>query len=350
MYKTEAEIMGQYQALARTYEYFMSKALEIKEFYARSRFPSLTFIGAGSGYCLCQSGELSAKMRLGIPANSIPAGDLMLNLPHYEKMIRNTLLIALSRSGTTTELVLAVKNAKERYSVPCISICATQNSDMSRLADLNLEIPWAFDESVCQTRTVTNFYAANLLLVGILGNDLTLLNEVNDCINVGEDYIKEYTRCLKEVGRDERWERVVVLADSELQGIASEGALAFKEISRIPSNYYHVLDVRHGPMVLIDDKTLVIMACSPHGVHYQQALIGDIRNKGAQVVTVGMRSANLWGSDVHIAVHDYDNYGVMGIPFIFVCQAISYFKAIYRGVNPDIPEGLEPWIKLEPEG
>ena len=37
--------------------------------------------------------------------------------------------------------------------------------------------------------------------------------------------------------------------------IASEGALAFKEIARIPSISYHLLDVRHGPMVLIDDKT-----------------------------------------------------------------------------------------------
>ncbi len=350
MYKTESEIMSQYKALARTYEYFMSKSSGIKEFYQGRSFASLTFIGAGSSYCICQSGEISAKMRLGIPANSIPAGDLMLNFPHYEKMIQNTLLIALSRSGTTTELVLAVQNAKEKYSTPCISICARQDSDMSRLADLNLEIPWAFDESVCQTRTVSNFYAANLLLIGLLSNDLTLLNEMRSCIQAGDAYIEEYAQRLRDVSQDAKWEQVVVLADSELQGIASEGALAFKEISRTPSNYYHVLDVRHGPMVLIDDKTLVIMACSPYGGHYQQALIADIKNKGAQVVTVGTGSASLWGSDVHIAVPNYANYGVMGIPFIFVCQAIAYFRAIHRGVNPDVPEGLEPWIKLESKG
>jgi len=347
MYKTEVEIMSQYKALARTYEYFMAKSLEIKEFCQHHSFASLTFIGAGSGYCICQSGEISAKMRLGIPANSIPAGDLMLNFPHYEKIIQNTLLIALSRSGSTTELVLAVQNAKHKYSTPCISVCATRNSDVSRLADLNLEIPWVFDESVCQTRTVSNFYAANLLLIGILGNDLTLLDEIKSCIEAGEAYMKEYTQCLREISQDDKWEKVVVLADSELQGIASEGALAFKEICRIPSNYYHILDVRHGPMVLIDDNTLVIMACSPYGSYYQQALIADIKNKGAQVITVGTRSASSWGSDVHIVVPDYDNYGVMGIPFIFVPQAIAYFRAVYRGINPDVPEGLKPWIKLE---
>lgn len=92
----------------------------------------------------------------------------MLNFPHYEKVIQNTLLVTLLRSGSTTGLVLAVQNAKEKYSIPCVSICATQNSDMSGLADLNLEIPCAFDESVCQTRTVSNFYAANLHSIKLL--------------------------------------------------------------------------------------------------------------------------------------------------------------------------------------
>jgi len=346
VYKTEHEIMSQYQALTRTYEYFMSKMPEIEEFARNHKFNSMTFIGAGSGYCVCRSGETSAKVRLGIPANAIPAGDLMLNFPHYEKIIRDTLLVAPSRSGSTSEVINAVKRAKDEYGVSCISICAKEGSEISHLADLNLEIPWAFDESVCQTRTVTNFCAANLLLIGIFAKDSKLLDEIRECVEAGEDYINNYTETLREIGQDNKWEKVVVLADSELQGIASEGALAFKEIARIPSSSYHLLDVRHGPMVLIDDKTLVIMACSPFGYEYQKGLIADIKKKGAQVVTVGKQNAAELGSDVHITVSDYDNYGVMGIPFIFVPQALAYFKAVSEGINPDLPEGLDPWIKL----
>jgi glucosamine--fructose-6-phosphate aminotransferase (isomerizing) len=346
VYKIEKEIFSQYKALKRTYDYFMGKAQEIRGVWEEHSSTSITFIGCGSGYCICQSGEISAKMKLGLPANSIPAGDLMLNFPHYAKVMKDTLIIAPSRSGSTSEVILSVKNAQDSYGTPCISICAKEDSEISRLADLNLEIPWAFDESVCQTRTVTNFYGANLLLIGILGNDTALLDEIKGAIDAGEDYMKEYTQSLKEIGQRDSWKKVVVLGDSELQGIASEGALAFKEICRIPSNYYHLLDARHGPMVLVDDQTLVIMACSPFGDSYQKGLISDIKGRGAQVVTVGKSAAGKWGGDMHIATPDYNNYGVMGIPFIFVPQVIAYFRAIHHGINPDLPEGLAPWIKL----
>lgn len=346
MYKIEKEIFSQYQALKRTYDYFMEKAQEIREFWEKYSSDSITFIGCGSGYCICQSGEISVKMKLGLPANSIPAGDLMLNFPHYENIMKDTLIVAPSRSGSTSEVILSVQNAKDSYDTPCISICARESSEITRLADLNLEIPWAFDESVCQTRTVTNFYAANLLLIGILGNNSQLLDEVKEAIDAGEDYIEKYARSLKEIGQRDSWKKVVVLGDSELQGIAGEGALAFKEICRIPSNYYHILDVRHGPMVLIDEQTLVIMACSPFGDSYQKELISDIKKRDAQVVTVGKVAAGKWGGDMHIVTSDYNNYGVMGIPFIFVPQVVAYFRAIHRGINPDLPEGLDPWIKL----
>jgi glucosamine 6-phosphate synthetase-like amidotransferase/phosphosugar isomerase protein len=35
-----------------------------------------------------------------------------------------------------------------------------------------------------------------------------------------------------------------------------------------------------------------------------------------------------------------------GLPFILICQLLSYHKAIYRGTNPDAPTGLDAWISL----
>ena len=61
--------------------------------------------------------------------------------------------------------------------------------------------------------------------------------------------MERYAPLAQEVAQEE-WESVVVLADSELDGIASEAAIAFVEIPQVHANYYHVLDVRHGPMVL----------------------------------------------------------------------------------------------------
>jgi len=346
MYLTEKEIFGQYEALEKTYNYFINKAEVIKGLKKNSKFDSITFIGSGSSYCLCQSGEISTKIHLGIPANSIPAGDLMLNFSHYENYIRNTLLVVLTRSGSTTEILLATKKAKEKFNVYCISICAFRKSKLSNIVNFSLEIPWAFDESICQTRTVTNLYLANMLLISIIADDLLMQEELKDAIKKGESLMLKYIDCLKKIADNRHWENVIILADSELQGIACEGELVFKEISQIPSNYYHILDVRHGPIVLINDKTLVILACSPYRISYQNDLINDLHKKKAKIVSVGSLPGKDMNSDLHIETPNYTRYGVSGIHFIFVPQIIAYFKAISKGINPDRPEGLDPWIKL----
>jgi fructoselysine-6-P-deglycase FrlB-like protein len=345
MYLIKEEIFSQYKALKKTYEYFIEKAAVIKDI-KENKFNSLTFIGSGSSYCLSKSGEISAKMQLGIPANSLAAGDLILNFSHYDNYIRNTMMIIITRSGSTSEIILALKEVKSKFNIPCILICARNNSDLSNIVDLDLEIPWAFDESVCQTRTVSNLYTANLLLLAIMANNQMLIKEIKSAIDNGDKFIAQYTDFLKKIAQSSSWNKVVVLADSELQGIAEEGALAFKEISQVPSNYYHILDVRHGPIVMIDKKTLVIIASSPERVSYQADLIGDLKDKGAKVVTIGNEDEKFHNVDLHITIPAFKNYGVRGIPFIFVVQAIAYFKAICKGVNPDVPDGLDPWIKL----
>jgi len=346
MYITENEILNQYEALRKTYDYIMNKAEDVVRLAGKKLYKSVTFIGCGSGYCLCKSAEISCKMRMGVPANSVAAGDLMINFQDYAGMLKNTLMVTSSRSGATSEVLLAIKRAKEELGVSCIAVVAKEGSELSQIADLCLEIPWAFDKSVCQTRNVTNLYLVNLMLIGILGNDSDMLEELNTVINNGSGLIDNVKDIAGKIVEDRAWEKVFVLADSELAGIAEEGALAFNEICCIPSSYSHVLDVRHGMMVLIDEKTLVIIACPSNGAGYQKDLIRDIKARGACVVTVSGNSEHELGSDYHISLPFCRNYGVYGVPFILVPQLISYNKALKLGVNPDTPQGLNPWIVL----
>jgi glucosamine--fructose-6-phosphate aminotransferase (isomerizing) len=65
MYLTEREIFSQYDALRKTYDYITARAQEIKAVYQKHQPRSLTFIGSGSGYCLCQSAGASTKDALG---------------------------------------------------------------------------------------------------------------------------------------------------------------------------------------------------------------------------------------------------------------------------------------------
>lgn len=146
MYLTEKEIFGKYPALKKTYEYFMDRAKEIKELKHRHKFESITFIGSGSSYCLCQSAEISTKVHTPFIANSIPAGDLMLNFPYYGNYLKNTLLVTSTRFGNTREVVTAIRKAKNKYGIPCISICAKDDTKVAALVDFSDEgvVPLVF--------------------------------------------------------------------------------------------------------------------------------------------------------------------------------------------------------------
>jgi len=341
---TEREIFTQYDALRSTYDYMLANAERIRELYEKHQPQSLTFVGCGSGYCLCRGAETLTKLRLGLPANALAGGDLLVNFSHYKGLLKNTMLVAPSRSGGTSEVVLAVRKARE-LGVPVIGISAKVGAPLTELADLSLEIPWAFDDSVCQTRTVTNLHTANLLLIALLAGDEALVAEIGAAVKHGPEFMERYTPTAKEIAAA-TWKRAVVLADSELEGIAQEAAIAFTEIPQIPANYYHVLDVRHGPMVLIEENTLVVAALSPEEEKLQRDLVRDLKRRRAKVVTISSTGRD-WGADWHVEVPPYQNYAVAGIPFIFIPQSIALYKALHRGLNPDLPDGLDPMIDLE---
>ena len=343
---TYKECMAQYESLKKTFDCIAGQEKELKAFFNAKQPRSVTFTGSGSGYYLAQSFEMIAKVKMGICSSSLPAGDLMLHYKRYSKFLEGTMLVVASRSGSTSEVVNSVKQLKESSNVPVLSIACVENSELSKISDYTICIPWAFDESVCQTRTVSNFYAAMVQLIGYLGGDTPVIKGLEKVIGAGDEYIIKYEKELERIaGLD--WDNAVVLADGELQGLANEGALAFREIAQTPSNYYHLLDSRHGPMVMVNKDTLVIACLTSEDYKKQKDLISDVAGKGAKIVVyTDTEVEKINGVELHISSGYEMEHVLRGIPFIFIPQMISYYRAVKTGVNPDQPDGLSSWIKL----
>jgi glucosamine--fructose-6-phosphate aminotransferase (isomerizing) len=344
---TYQEIKQQYTALQQTYDYMLAKRAEIEAFASKQAFSSVTFVGCGSSYCLSESAAFSTRIRAGLPAMSLAGGDLLLNTKSYRPLLENTLLVAPSRSGSTSEVVEAVRLIQADKPVPIIALSCVNESPLSKQADLLLELPWAFDHSVCQTRTVTNLYTANLLLAAILGKDEALIADIQQAISQGEAYMSRVESQIRETSNC-AWTNAVVLADGELAGLASEGAIAFTEIARVQAHSFHLLDVRHGPMVTVGPDTLVIAAVSGEGTKHQNNLLRDIKARGATVIAFADRAGVITEEHVDLAVisdHKLD-IAAQGIPFIFIPQIVALSSAERQGINPDQPDGLDAWVKL----
>lgn len=345
MDRTYFEITRQYDMLEKTIQYVKENAAKLNKFYNDVKPAKILFVGSGSSYFLSQSAELIARTHYGFDAVSVASGDAMVNFSSYDNIFKDSLVVATSRSGSTTEILKIVNEMHEKFNTHSVGITCVENSELEKITDVCLTMPWTFDECVCQTGTVSNLYISTALLLAAFAGDNELFENSEKIVAEGNKFIKENDEKIKALANTD-WNKAVVLADGEVAGLATEGALAFKEICGTMSNYYHVLDVRHGPMVLIDKNTLVIIDLKPENKKYQLDLVHDIAKKGAKVIVSTDDSySDIEGVSLHIKHSDVGNVAE-GLPLINIAQLIAYHKAIIKGLDPGNPDGLDAWINL----
>ena len=345
MYLTLNEIENQYDALGKTISLIEDQEKTIDALYRETKPEKIIFTGCGSSYMVACSMRSIALTVLPVPVYAVASGDLWLNIDNYRALLDNAWIISFSRSGKTSEVLnayLAIKNLD--CHTKFISVTCSPLSPVERESDLVFCLPWACDQSVCQTRCVSNLYAAGALLIGIIAQDKKLIDGFSELQKIGNQYIKQIEQPLSELASHD-WTHGIVLADGPYDGLAEEGALTFKEISQLPSNYYHLLDVRHGPIVVINQKSLVIIHLHDGERPQEIQLVRDIAKKGALVITQSNHPIIIEGATNFSLGHSLHEVA-SGIPFVNICQIITYFKSKSTGANPDAPTGLDPWIEL----
>ena len=346
VYRIEDELFSQHISLRQTCAYLQGEENNIKDFFALSGFFSVTFTGCGLMFALCRSAELSLKLRGGLTTMSYASGDLMLNMDYYRDMLNGTLLIVPSRSGQTTEVLSAVQKARAEAGAQAICICPQAGSRLADISDFAFEMPWILDETVCTTRTASNVYLTNLYIIGLLSGDLVLLDELRQAATNQEEFINLYRAELEGIGQSGTWNKIIVVADGELAGLAQAGAIVTGRMCKIPTFYSNIMDIRHSMVSLIDENTLVIVVVSPLDNTYQKELLHEIRCRGAQIVTMSSNKENVFGAELNVPLPKYANYAVRGIPLLFSMQAIAFNKAIADGIDPDKADGSPLWVKL----
>ena len=339
---TYNEMNDTFNALEKTADYLEKNWTDIEIFFkSKKRF---IFVGCGSSYSNAKSFAMICNMSTGIPAMALAAGDILLHAERYKKCMDGAGVVFISRSGRTSELIKAIDKLNETgCKVSIASFVCADDTPLGEKSDFVLSTPWAFDESVCQTRCVTNAYFMAAYIAAKITDDTTVLPDLRLIIKEGPAYLGKAETLAVELAK-QPWTHALVLADAELEGIAEEGALVYKEVCQLPSSYHHLLDVRHGPMVLVNKETLAVVALGT-SCELEVNLLNDLKAKGAYVVTFsdtpaeldGVRFINFGNPLTHIA---------KGLPFILLNQMIAYYKSKETGADPDKPTGLDSWIAL----
>ena len=345
------EIFRQGAALIQTHKEVSEHAGEIRSLF--DGVEEIVMVACGSSYWMSMSACMTIQEKTGIRCSSVKSGDVFLNPEHFRKAYRNPLVIAASRSGNTSETLEAVRLFRETYGSKVFGITEYPEAAIAPLCDVLIRLPWANETSVCQTRSFSNLYLACVLVAAIAGNDSALAAELLDYAGEADLLADRAELAIRHsVESFPQWNHLVGLGHGKQYGVCVEGVYIGIEMAQFPGNYYGTLEYRHGPIVTADADTLVLVLCGEDKPALQgnvrlheEKMAADARAKGARVLSIS-DLVPLTDVDGAFAMGRKASPEVIALYGVMIMQGFAYWKALAKGVDPDNPADLVPYITL----
>ncbi len=335
---TYTEILSQPSAWMQAVE--ATRAVTLPNF---EEYDQVIFTGCGSTYYLSMAAAALYQELTGRAARPVPGGELLLNPQNILTQSSSTrpgktLLVAVSRSGTTTETVKATARFKteKRGDVVVIS---NYDRDLSRLADVNIVIPKGQEESVAQTRSFASMYVAAAALGAAAAGRDDLIDGLSKLPDVGERLLEQYAPLAKQIGENLAYDRFYFLGSGSRYGLACEVNLKMKEMTLTHSEPFHFLEFRHGPMSMVTPTTLIVGLLSEANDTHEMAVLNEMRALGGTILSLAERDAD-------VAFESSLPEACRGVLYLPVLQLMAYYRSLAKGLNPDRPTNLSSVVYL----
>jgi fructoselysine-6-P-deglycase FrlB-like protein len=206
-------------------------------------------------------------------------------------------VIAISRSGTTTEVI----RAAEQASAPFVAITALPDSPLAAVTSDAVVLDFADEESVVQTVFATTTL---MLLRASLGEDLDgVIDQAEAVLDGRHPLAAELDMC----------DQVTFIGQDLAYGTAQEAALKLREAAQLWTEAYPQLEYRHGPISIAQPGRAVWVMGRP-----EPGIVPDVVATGASVVD-----------------DDLDP-----VADLVRAQLFAVRRARLRGLDPDRPRNL----------
>ncbi|MCX8023622.1 MAG: SIS domain-containing protein [Thermanaerothrix sp.] len=310
----------------------------------RPHYSQVIFIGCGSTYYLSQAAAALFQECTGRAARAVPAGELLLNERTVltSNTAEPTLLIAISRSGATTETLRAVEHFKTHHRGKVLVITNYADRPLPRLADLSLVIEKGQEESVAQTRSFASMYVAAVATSLLAGEYHTELSAMYQLAEKGQVLLNTYASLAQETGENLDFDRFYFLGSGIRYGLACEANLKMKEMTLTHSEPFHFLEFRHGPMSMVGNHTVVVGLLSESNFSHEWAVLEEMRNLRARILALAER-----GDGVNVQFHSRLPEKVYGVLYLPILQLMAYYRALAKGLDPDHPTHLNAVVELD---
>ena len=265
---------------------------------------------------------------------------------HLDFLNKQSLVIAVSQSGETMDILESVKKAKEKGS-KIASLVNVLGSSLYRLSDHKMLIGAGPEKGVASTKAFTSMIAHLVLLAyaldGGIKNGQMILNLA---VNSSKEILspKSINRIKLLAKKIVNSKDVYIIGRGISYPTSLETALKIKEISYIHAEGLAAGELKHGPLALIKKGTPCI-AYLPDDETYGANLAGAMEMKARGGFVIGISHKNHEVFDYFIPVK---NAGVATIiPNVIVAQLLAYYLTIEKGYDPDMPRNLAKSVTVK---
>ena len=311
-------------------------------------YDEIVLIGSGTSYYLALAAADWIARRHAVPVRAVPSCEVMLDA-HQAALPagRRRLAIAISRSGESSELILAI-DALKSLGTTVLGVGCVATSTLMRQADLVHHIAEGQEDGLVMLRSFTSMLIALQHLFGTAEDRAAL----RGLPAAGRLVLEHDGDELKKLARLRPFDRFVTLASGPSYPIALEAGLKVQEMSISTAEAYHSLEYRHGPKATADRNTfLTLFALSD--LDRGLALARDMKALGVTLLVVGPGADHYGGiADMVIPAPTGMDANMDGgraaVASLLPLQILAFETAMRKGKDPDAPENLSKVVILEP--
>ncbi|MCL5032906.1 MAG: SIS domain-containing protein [Thermotogae bacterium] len=339
--KTEREIDEQSEKFERIAKEYDSRSYDLLSFLksAEKGASEIDFVGCGSSYYLA--------MGLSFHLNRLSGGKVISKFFSGSEVAfglrtlpKSAILIGISRSGESSETILALKEAKKQFNVKTGAIVCDSKSELVNIADASATLDFINEESVVMTQSFTSMAFLGTLIIRNIFNQGNLKNYMEFVTKISKKTLEDVKNLFEKV-KPENYDHFVFLGYDEYFAASMEGVIKVSETSLAPAEAYQTLEYRHGPKSKVDDKTLSIILANDFTKPQEEKMAKEIEQLGGSVISISKTS---FGTERNLVVlvDDFSDWFVRVIPL----QIIGVRKSLKKGLLPDEPKNLTKVVKF----
>jgi glucosamine--fructose-6-phosphate aminotransferase (isomerizing) len=331
--KMSSEMAEQPQVLGRLAERFDAIAGQVREVVAEAgAVKGVAFLARGSSDNSALLGRYAIEQQTGLPT-SLVAPSIVTVYRQRPELYRGWLLVALSQSGRTPEIVdIAARYAECGASV--VAVTNNPDSALAQAARLHVSLDAGPELAVPATKTVTSQMLAILAIATGLGESGTAKPDIARIPAAVAEILADIEPMEQVAKTLAEHRRMAVVGRGACYPAALETALKLQETLGIMAHGFSSADFRHGPIAVCGpDAPAVLLAGSGPADDDTRALRSDLTARTAHVAELGT------GSDADVR---WSALGTMAECILATVrgQQLALATAAHLGIDPDQPTGL----------